>query len=314
MVEVPAKHASMSHLSIGEVLALLLEEFTDVTISKIRFLESQGLIDPERTPSGYRKFYDDDVELLRCILREQRENYLPLRVIKDRLDSGEIDPTSEVPRPRGIKNLPDDDATFETPNAAPVSAAPDQTVPEAKIGEPPTGAEALFARTDHPIDPEPTIPPTVAPTVAATVAANGATGSTAADSPITSLAPGVMLTRDELCSRASISVEALDSLESYGVVTGVRGSGGLYGEDALEIATISQQFLEAGFDARHLRGWKVAADREAGLFEQMIQPLLRQRNPQAREQAREQLTDMEQIGSRLRSALMRAAMRHHFED
>jgi DNA-binding transcriptional MerR regulator len=114
MAEQQIPSASMSHLSIGEVLALLLEEFPDVTISKIRFLESQGLIDPERTPSGYRKFYDDDVELLRCILREQRENYLPLRVIKDRLDSGEIDPTTEIPRPRGIKNMPDDVAANST--------------------------------------------------------------------------------------------------------------------------------------------------------------------------------------------------------
>ena len=62
-----------AYLSIGEVLALLQDEFPDVTISKIRFLESQGLIDPERTPSGYRKFYDADVERLRLILREQRE-------------------------------------------------------------------------------------------------------------------------------------------------------------------------------------------------------------------------------------------------
>ena len=76
------------YLSIGEVLGLLLEEFPDVTISKIRFLESQGLIDPERTASGYRKFYDNDVDLLRVILREQRENFLPLRVIRDRLESG----------------------------------------------------------------------------------------------------------------------------------------------------------------------------------------------------------------------------------
>ena len=79
--------------SIGEVLGLLLEEFPDVTISKIRFLESQGLIEPERTPSGYRKFLEHDVDLLRVILREQRENFLPLRVIKDRIDSGEIDRT-----------------------------------------------------------------------------------------------------------------------------------------------------------------------------------------------------------------------------
>ena len=69
--------------------ALLQDEFPDVTISKIRFLESQGLIDPERTPSGYRKFYEADVDRLRCILREQKEHFLPLKVIKDRLDSGE---------------------------------------------------------------------------------------------------------------------------------------------------------------------------------------------------------------------------------
>ena len=70
--------AEKPYLSIGEVLGLLLEEFPDVTISKIRFLESQGLIVPERTASGYRKFYDDDVERLRYILREQKDKYLPL--------------------------------------------------------------------------------------------------------------------------------------------------------------------------------------------------------------------------------------------
>ena len=74
-----------AYLSIGEVLSLLKEEFPDVTISKIRFLESQGLLDPERTPSGYRKFYDTDVDRLRWILRQQREHFLPLKVIKGRL-------------------------------------------------------------------------------------------------------------------------------------------------------------------------------------------------------------------------------------
>src|SRR5437764_13989189 len=78
-----------AYLSIGEVLSLLQDEFPDVTISKIRFLESQGLIDPERTPSGYRKFYDADIERLRFILHEQKEDFLPLKVIKDRLESGE---------------------------------------------------------------------------------------------------------------------------------------------------------------------------------------------------------------------------------
>ena len=105
------------YLSIGEVLGLLLEEFPDVTISKIRFLESQGLIDPERTPSGYRKFYDGDVERLRVILREQRQNFLPLRVIRDRLEKGEIDDTGGHTPPRGIRNVillePDTDETGE---------------------------------------------------------------------------------------------------------------------------------------------------------------------------------------------------------
>ena len=76
-----------SHLSIGEVLEELRGEFPDVTISKIRFLESQGLIDPERTPSGYRRFYAPDLERLRWILLQQRDHFLPLRVIKERLDA-----------------------------------------------------------------------------------------------------------------------------------------------------------------------------------------------------------------------------------
>ena len=88
---------SQTFLSIGEVLRLLQEEFPDITISKIRFLESQGLIDPERTPSGYRKFYDPDIERLRFILREQKDSYLPLKVIKTRLDAGEG--TGPVVRP-----------------------------------------------------------------------------------------------------------------------------------------------------------------------------------------------------------------------
>ena len=77
------------HWSIGEVLSLLQDEFPEVTISKIRFLESQGLIDPERTPSGYRKFSDGDYDRLYWILEQQRDHYLPLRVIRDRLDEGQ---------------------------------------------------------------------------------------------------------------------------------------------------------------------------------------------------------------------------------
>jgi len=74
-----------NYQSIGEVLVAVKTEFPDITISKIRFLESEGLITPERTPSGYRKFYTDDVDRLKSILRMQRDEYLPLKVIKERL-------------------------------------------------------------------------------------------------------------------------------------------------------------------------------------------------------------------------------------
>ena len=80
-----------NYQSIGEVLVAVKTEFPDITISKIRFLESEGLIEPERTPSGYRKFYEKDVERLKAILKMQRDEYLPLKVIKDRLLQAETE-------------------------------------------------------------------------------------------------------------------------------------------------------------------------------------------------------------------------------
>jgi DNA-binding transcriptional MerR regulator len=88
-----------NYQSIGEVLVSVKTEFPDITISKIRFLEAEGLIEPERTPSGYRKFYSHDVERLKAILRMQRDEYLPLKVIKERLirqDSGAEDVDGSV--------------------------------------------------------------------------------------------------------------------------------------------------------------------------------------------------------------------------
>ena len=82
-MSVPAR----AYLSIGEVLSRLRTEFSDITISKIRFLESEGLIEPQRTPSGYRKFTTNDLERLRFVLLAQRDQYLPLQVIKENLDA-----------------------------------------------------------------------------------------------------------------------------------------------------------------------------------------------------------------------------------
>ena len=85
---------SRSHLSIGEVLSQLQDEFPDVTISKIRFLEAEGLVTPARSPSGYRRFTAYDCARLRFILTAQREQYLPLKVIKAQLDA---QPDGELP-------------------------------------------------------------------------------------------------------------------------------------------------------------------------------------------------------------------------
>lgn len=305
----PGLTTTGGHLSIGEVLALLLEEFPDVTISKIRFLESQGLIDPERTASGYRKFYDDDVELLRCILREQRENYLPLRVIKDRIDSGEIDPTNEHPRPRGIKNVADEPA-IPQPSAHPSTGGLERTAAMvgADAGELVTGAAALFQRTDAP--PEAEQDSTDAPVTAPPESSASSTGQ-GSDSSTThgAVLPGVLLSADELCAMAGLSRDQLDDLRTYGVVhSHADRPDGPFDEYAVEIATISSELLQAGLEARHLRGWRVAADREAGLLDQLIQPLLRQRNPEARAQAVARLDELEVVGSRLRTAMMRSAL------
>ncbi|MGB9347289.1 MAG: hypothetical protein WCA90_14740, partial [Ilumatobacteraceae bacterium] len=124
--------------------------------------------------------------------------------------------------------------------------------------------------------------------------------------------PGVLLSADELCAMAGIGRDQLADLMSYGVLTSTSNRPeGPFDDEAVEIASASKLLLDAGLEARHLRGWRVAADREAGLLEQLIQPLLRQRNPEARAQAVSQLNELEQVGSRLRSALMRSALHHH---
>ena len=86
--------------SIGQVLPLLKSEFPDISISKIRFLESEGLVAPERAPSGYRRYSEADVDRLRYILRMQRDHYLPLKVIRENLammDRGIEAPTADTP-------------------------------------------------------------------------------------------------------------------------------------------------------------------------------------------------------------------------
>jgi DNA-binding transcriptional MerR regulator len=235
---VPAR----AFMSIGEVLAQLRPEFPDITISKIRFLEAEGLIHPERTPSGYRKFSRDDVARLRFVLAQQRDNYLPLRVIKEHLDA--ID--------RGL----------QPPGGAAGPRAPRALVP----------AEGLPGPDDFLHEPS-----------------------------------DLRLSRDDLLAAAGLDKEQLDQLEQYGLMGSRKGNH--YDADALAIARTVAEMARFGIEPRHLRAFRTAADREIGLFEQVVTPLMRQRNPEAKARADEAVRELAALSVRLHAALVKAGLR-----
>jgi len=249
------------YLSIGEVLAHLQDEFPDVTISKIRFLESQGLIDPERTPSGYRKFYESDIERLRFILREQREHFLPLKVIRDRLDGdGE-------------------------PSAADPAATTTGAATEAAGSEPDAQRVPIWMQKISP----------------------------RAQSLLTN-ATGASFTFEELCTATGLSADELRQVELFGLIGGRPvGRATFYDEEALVVGKLAAGFLRHGIEPRHLKMYKNAAEREAGLFEQVILPLVKQRNPQARSHALDILHELSHLGAEMRQAMLRHAVRSYTE-
>jgi DNA-binding transcriptional MerR regulator len=223
---VPAR----SLLSIGEVLQTLRGDFPDVTISKIRFLESEGLVEPARTPSGYRKFSHQDVDRLRYVLSAQRDQYLPLRVIKEHLDA--IDRGLDVPsQPRG------------------------------------RGVDLSGGDNSE-----------------------------------------VRLSRSELIRAAGIDSDLLDQIEDFGLVARRAGSAH-YDGDALAVASTIAEMRAYGLEPRHLRAFRTGAEREAGLVEQVVAPLLRQRDPEARARAEEVAREMGALSVRLHTALVRTALR-----
>ncbi len=295
------------YLSIGEVLGLLLEEFPDITISKIRFLESQGLIEPERTASGYRKFYDADVERLRFILREQKEHYLPLKVIKDRLD-GDTTPGGGLPR--GIRNVtvapegPAEGSSAAEPTASNGDGSP---TPRGRSTHPSATRAAPVSKPTEPAPASDKLP--VAPATTPVVHAPGAPPARrAADAD--DVGTATQLSRAELVTTCGIDASLLDELESYGLVVPRRlGQQPVYDRHAVTVVELAKQFTDAGIEVRHLRAYKVAAERETGLYEQRILPMLRQRNPRAREQSVELLDHLVGLGERLHAALVEQALR-----
>ncbi|CAM8639626.1 HTH_MerR-like domain containing protein [Acidimicrobiia bacterium] len=293
---------TVSHSSIGEVLALLQSDYPDITISKIRFLESQGLLNPERTPSGYRKFHDEDIERLRWILTQQREHFLPLKVIKDRLAAGDFadgPPEGVLPFERSSENAvnsngsatsenlensaaKDGGSTSRTSAVTSLLEGPAATAPEPRGGKRhPTGHKKG--------DPTPV---------------------KGADEEIE--VPEVALTLKELCEQSGLGQSDVAELEKFGLLT--RRSMGhveYYDEEALVVARLAGGFGRHGIEPRHLRMYKVSADREAGLFEQLITPLLKQRRAAAREEAVEMLEELAELADDLRAVMVRASLREY---
>ena len=291
--------AERAYLSIGEVLSLLQDEFPDVTISKIRFLESQGLLDPERTPSGYRKFYEGDVERLRWILRQQRENFLPLKVIKGRLlgerddedeDAAEAAPVEPTPAPSSSTG-----PTATSPAAAtPADTGPVQPVTAQPMTAQPVGQGAVEAQDDA----------AVVPAIEAAPSRRGAAGA------LSDGITGVTLTLEEVAAATGQTPDRIRDMERAGFIVGRTVADDVYyDEDSLVVAKLVSGFARFGIEPRHLRIYKNSAERESGLFQQVIVPLLKQRNPEARRRAVETLEELSDLGERLRAAMLRQAIK-----
>jgi DNA-binding transcriptional MerR regulator len=289
------------HLSIGEVLAQLRDEFPDITISKIRFLESQGLIDPERTPSGYRKFYDDDLARLRWILYQQKEHFLPLKVIKERLDElppGDPSLLDPSPEPAAVSPGSAAPETEDPGHAEPVTSEPPAAkAPPAK----PPSVSADLARV-RPAAPSPRRRPAFATTLPPDEGAREDVAPATSES--------ATRTRAELASESGLEVGQLVELEGYGLLRPVREVDGepYYDDDALEVAVAAAGFFRRGVEARHLRMYRTFAEREAVLFAQVLMPYVRQRNPEARDRLHDELAQLATLGRRLRTVLLRDAI------
>lgn len=304
------------HWSIGEVLSLLQDEFPEITISKIRFLESQDLISPERTPSGYRRFYRGDFDRLQWILVQQRDHYLPLKVIRDRIESDE-----SVPGTSGVTAV----------------QAPTQRAADIAAGEVPRsnddGSVGTTAKSDDNDRHQPlaaTEPEVEAENEGPEIELVAESGSSAdaggeqdlefVNPPITERRgkassaqdydSNVALTKEELAEASGCSVETIEDLERFALVSGREiGPTVLYDGEALLVSRLAAQFGSFGLDPRHLRTFRIGAEREVELLIQVVEPMMHRRDPEMRRRSLETLDDLVELSASLRAVLMRQRVR-----
>ena len=306
--------SSTAHWSIGEVLGLLQDEFPDVTISKIRFLESQGLIDPERTPSGYRRFYDRDFERLRWILVQQRDHYLPLKVIRDRLEAGDVvgldsgDDIEVLPDDAELSVL-SDSQSFEAADIDPLLDLTDDAV--VPVGD-------LELATSE-IEEVTLVVPGEVPERSAVAEASISQADVETDSLLQVEGSGMLalvaMSRDELAEAAGCDQRLLHELERFNLIAGRSvGSVLMFDAAALEVARLAVRFGEFGLDPRHLRSFRLGAEREVGLVAQIVQPMMHRRSPDARQETMAILDEMMALATSLRNAMVRHVVAEQFPD
>ena len=252
---VPESRNRQPTRSIGQVMAILRTEFPEISISKIRFLEAEGLLSPLRAPSGYRRYTESDLERLRYVLSVQREHYLPLKVIREHLEQIDRGQTPQTQTPQTQTSQTQTPQTLSGLGGAP--------------------SNGLSGAGPNLQGPHPTAATAKQP---------------------------VRLTRQELLDASGLTESALSELERTQIV-GTRRGTAHYGRDALTLAIAARRLAEYGIDGRHLRAFKLAAEREVGLVEQAIAPYARRAGSN-----RDVPGDVTQLVISFHAALVRTAM------
>ena len=220
--------------NIGQVCENLIEEFPQITVSKIRYLESQGLLTPTRTESGYRKFSTSDLDKLVWILRQQRDYFVPLKTIKERLDKKGFDfETDEMPEE------PDSDRKFE-------------------------------------------------------------------EDPITT---GISLDIKGLAKASGVPLEKIEELNELGVIKGRKvGNKQIFEGEALITVRSAKRLFELGMEVRHLRMYLVAAQREAGVIEQLLSAKSKSEDLKSRVEAKRELNEVVALGREIHKCLLKLSL------
>lgn len=351
------------HHSIGQVLSLLADEHPGLSISKIRFLESKGLISPERTSSGYRKFYARDIERLRWILIQQRDQYLPLKEIKRRLDEAPglldddfssnrqprkpaqaevqsgtligLSSTEEESFPDQEQNLSDDVSLHKQPDpksAVPLlfaSLAKDDVASDSKedtaesrssISEEqssPLEVNNTARKDSHQYPAENAVKHQYKPGTSLDNPAAVPTSKTATtEKPLQhthtpTLEGSVSLTTSDLAQAMDVDRQVINDLQRLGLIIPVNNPSenteneAVFSHEALIMVKAALEFAARGVPARNLRMYRIAINREVGVYQQIIATLIA-RNDRARLQR--ELSELIDLANTIRNSLLRSIL------